>query len=568
MTTESQQQENFEQAIHDIFIKPIRNMAIIDDQFPSYLELLSEKKRGAMNAPTISSSSTDDDSYFEGESVGNNNCSDAAQKTVSVLTKLLESCSNQYIIYTDNRTNIDLQIARCSDIFILDYMLTADRNPSHCINILFKFLDRDKPIFGIIYTQEDISEVVINVACALSGKNDAAPEESLEYIPEDTCRTMLSQYFSNYNKEVHNNITRLINKRISENFPSSTCTQYYNPTMYCVSDHFCLTGENFHILIVNKNDIEIDSKEKLQKIVTAALTTKRPTPIKMIAHNCISELSSKAPSVIQKAFGDAEERAGLLYHAMSQEYPTYHGEDRRYELICHDIVGRIMEDLTQPVSFGIQHSVKSVINSLDTTDKSLNEYKIMENVTSNDMKVMVKLNSKLCSKNHDLDHITTGTIFTFNGGYYVCTSPSCDLVPERECGKSCQRGKLKKANYFFASKITLLCKDDEIELALTKATQGRHIFVNTPSGAQVFSFCGDNNFPKPFTFYVTKSGFVGADKQFYLEFTVSDNKGSKLIQKKATATVISQLRYLYASNLLQKFGAYNFRIGVDFRSHP
>ncbi len=156
-------------------------------------------------------------------------------------------------------------------------------------------------------------------------------------------------------------------------------------------------------------------------------------------------------------------------------------------------------------------------------------------------------------------HLTTGHVFTMNGNYWVCLSPACDMVPS-------QLSATRKTAFGDRLPFMGVRLQTVGDNTIPKDVQSNR-FLFLPLNGEVKAFCfndpsGENSAPTWHTLYAEKKGELGAGFTF---IALSTEMGKRrLITHRYPAVVVSQLRYEYALNLMQRLGSSLTRIGLDF----
>lgn len=157
-------------------------------------------------------------------------------------------------------------------------------------------------------------------------------------------------------------------------------------------------------------------------------------------------------------------------------------------------------------------------------------------------------------------HLHTGDVLVIGEEYWLCLSPACDLVP----GQSNKRYQIYgNRRPFMAVKLVPIT---DRPLKKIKVQANLHIFIDIAGDTKIFSFNAqgsEGTAPTWRTFYAEKHG-VFDKNSFTLKVATPRGGTRRLIYDREVATVVAQLRYEYALNLLQKFGASMTRIGLDF----
>lgn len=165
-----------------------------------------------------------------------------------------------------------------------------------------------------------------------------------------------------------------------------------------------------------------------------------------------------------------------------------------------------------------------------------------------------------CSKRPRGWHLQTGHVFAAAGGHWVCLSPECDLVPGQKTS-----GHYKDVSTrlpFFAVKLQPVAETQKIEIH-----SNRFVFLDLPEGKRIFCINDPtkmNSAPQWYPLYAANFGKFEQDFRFKYSKLAMD--GAELVAAQHEAQVVTQLRYEYALNLVQALGSTFTRIGLDFIS--
>ena len=167
-------------------------------------------------------------------------------------------------------------------------------------------------------------------------------------------------------------------------------------------------------------------------------------------------------------------------------------------------------------------------------------------------------NAYICSMEPVGWHLTTGHVLDIDGEYWVCLSPACDLVPGQAKGR---RKGLGGRTPFAAVRLTPRprgAKQDEIQSNL-------YLFLSIRGNVQVFHFHPDgksNAEPHWRKHYAEQEGIIQPGNR--VDVSIVETGKTRLVAKKKTAEIVSQLRYEYALNLQQKLSRSMTRVGLSF----
>ena len=176
---------------------------------------------------------------------------------------------------------------------------------------------------------------------------------------------------------------------------------------------------------------------------------------------------------------------------------------------------------------------------------------------------LIEHNTLACSRPPGGRHLTTGHVFQNDEDFWVCLSPACDLVPGQ--GGADRRDRLGEWVPFLAVKLhrqeRAVPKPDEIN-------EGRCVFLSLDGREnRSYSFTSQRNSQPVLGFVYAKDKALfsiqpAGTRVLTVGWTGSANGGLSLVEKEVQ--VVGQLRYEYALNLLHKLGGSLSRVGLDF----
>jgi hypothetical protein len=167
-------------------------------------------------------------------------------------------------------------------------------------------------------------------------------------------------------------------------------------------------------------------------------------------------------------------------------------------------------------------------------------------------------NAFVSSKSPEGWHLTTGHVFLVGDDYWICLSPACDTVPTQ----------LSKAKVeAFGERLPFMAVQlVPVEDGPPKDVHSnRYVFLRVDGIVKCFCFnkpSSPTSAPTWRTLYAEKRGMFSGNFAFKVLLVEKGARG--LLQRKRDARVVSQLRYEYALNLVQRLGGALTRIGLDF----
>ncbi len=155
-------------------------------------------------------------------------------------------------------------------------------------------------------------------------------------------------------------------------------------------------------------------------------------------------------------------------------------------------------------------------------------------------------------------HLSTGQIFTVGADFWICLSPVCDMVPEQMSAE--RRERLGDWLPFTAVKLMPLPAGRAWD-----ASTNRFLFLKGPTDVDTFCFddpSKDGASPAWYTMYAENLGTLADGFRFRLVLPALGEGG--LVNATLDATVVAQLRYEYALSLMHRLGGSQTRVGLDY----
>ena len=192
-------------------------------------------------------------------------------------------------------------------------------------------------------------------------------------------------------------------------------------------------------------------------------------------------------------------------------------------------------------------------------DLSKDHFKIDLSNPQEQLRSVREHNAFVSSKPPEGWHLTTGHIFKVAEDYWVCVSPACDTVPA-------QLSPVRVTAFgerlpFMAVKLFTVADTKQVKDVQTN----RYVFIKLDGVVKAFCFndpANDLSAPAWHTLFADKRGQF--DKEFSFNVFVAEKGSRGMVQKRRPARVVAQLRYEYALNLVQRLGGTLTRIGLDY----
>lgn len=296
--------------------------------------------------------------------------------------------------------------------------------------------------------------------------------------------------------------------------------------------------------------------DNLLEDLQLALEAWNPAPSRLFLAKLRAEIDEYGvvaqTSALERKHALAHWYAGLL-HADEYErrWRIAESVERHSDQLLHSILPRVEEFATK--------LVKAEAAGGDVNARCKEHFGVDLGDAGDLERANLEHNAFVCSKAPQGWHLTTGHILDIAGENWICLSPACDLVP----GQANKRFEAFGNRRPFVA-VKLFPVEDK-PLRKIKVQSNLHVFLVVDGQTKIFAFTAQGNeatAPVWRTFYAEKHGVFHGD--FTLKVSVPRAGHGRLVHDPAAATVMSQLRYEYALNLLQKLGVSMTRIGLDF----
>ncbi|WP_447763156.1 response regulator receiver domain [Pseudomonas reinekei] len=576
--------------IEEVFISPIRTAVVVDDEFPTLDEFLSNSKDAA-----------------------NKKHADRAQD-------IIKFCRTRkpfpWIVDIHDGKNITLSDEKESathfdhtDLLVLDYHLRGEQHGGDlAVSLLKRLAKNDHFNLVIIYTNNEVSATLREIGLSLCYQdrvaafmtefNDKRVEgiyqqwvdegdvivqqlmdslDALAFIKathfdeisfsETSKIEELSGFYSllatktiDYNQQ---NMLRLfLSLRHSEFKDSMSPVDYgsvllnENAEADGINDVNWLRVDSLFLTIIKKSEV---SPEHFTHRLRAALTSWDPSPHRLIVTKMRSEISKRGvmveKEILQNPYLQAAWLEGLFdIDAQARRTNVAKSVTKHWDSLGGRVEPEVLSFAEKVCTYLFEENVKAP--------------RFHNSAYSKSPLMALYVNHNVCSKRVEGHHLFTGHVLRIDGELWVCLTPACDLEPGRNIGKGSNR-EIGDWKPFKAAHIELL---PDHRSALSNAARGHHLFLSIDDAApQAFSFSasGDQSALPTLRWQQFYAGNQGVFEATSTRFQVASSvaKNSQLHFAESTAEVVAQLRYEYALHLLQRLGSHLSRVGLDFISH-
>ncbi|MDI3447335.1 response regulator receiver domain [Enterobacter sp. V89_11] len=315
--------------------------------------------------------------------------------------------------------------------------------------------------------------------------------------------------------------------------------------------NFISTGKTFISVIRKSSD---DPAEELIDSLQAALVKRNASPMHLLMAKMRYELDERGIEQACNIINNRPAQAGWLFNLLEQaDNDTAHDK----------AINLHWEQLATASRLELRDFSKRLIKAAGCTT-SLENRDFVKGFFSECMadkdKTLGLLNAYSCSMSVNNNHLRTGTILKIGDDKWVCVTPACDMVP----GQRVKQWQSRIGDTYLAFKAVKL-ESVAIRDANKNANRNDYLFLNE-SGTPVAYSLGKDNIVWD-TFFATKQGYYKDGQSITLYAAREEEKEDRktLVMKDVEAIAIAELRYEYALNILHKFGASQTRVGLDFQ---
>ncbi|MEZ8197437.1 response regulator receiver domain [Vibrio splendidus] len=594
----------YHQMIHEAFIDPIKNVTVIDDEYPTLSQFLVQstdaiphkqlKPENIERLKSIISMCHQEKNWsldvFDGkdpklggedgvppylnhsdlvvldyhlEGVPTTNSGERARKIISELKK--NNRFNIILVHTKGFDGGDIEkvfdeVLGETFIFPEKHPFVIDEESEDAIDAWLDDND-DGSSYSFFSQRMGIKSIL----------------DHLSFGEKNCGNVMFPQHFLNSFKQEVIDVAKLMG------IPPATLTKWYvgqqlkmlkiplvsgavEDTVWCWkgadNPNFISTGRVF-ISVIRKGDQSPETE--LIDPLKAALVEANSSPMHLLMAKIRASIDENGLEQANKIVSQKEAQAGWLNNLLKEGALHTHNE----------IISAHWEQLARATHLELkefsQRLVDSVSELVGGGAKDAEKYFFGKNLDPNN--TLAHLNAFNCSQPEFGPHLTTGTVLRFDGDLWVCLSPSCDLVPrERKSWES------RIGSDFLAFKAVKLLPVTKLSRANEDANSNNFIYLVLDGEPKAFCL-GHKPSDNPVwdVFYAFNQGVFSTEgdlRIFCLRQPARDDESDEekqeakdkilLETQELLATPVSELRYEYALNLLQKFGSNQTRVGLGF----
>ena len=590
------QTDHYADFVAEAYIDPIRSVVIIDDDYPTYDEVLSPGFK--------------DDAVRESKAWREN-----PDRIRKVIRRFRERTPPLVVdIHDGKNVAPDGEIALTphlhqSDLLVLDYQLdpAKQNDGTLAIDILRRLISNDHFNLVVVYTSHDLDQVFYDVLTGLVGVSeenspsqadiDAAQElvekadERVEQLRKRILASMNREAYFDCRRSPAKAIGKMLNgKQPYAEFKAICDEAGWKPhdrkivfwyVLSDVQDRHCDQMQSHNRVKLDWSSdapywIQSDTifvafsgkthSDDLIGELKHALNAWNPEPSRLFLGKLRAEVHEHG--VTAQTLVLSSKRALTLWYLRLL---------RADEQLHHQYVAEVVARHSDQVMSNILPKVEAFAERLIHSERSLKEdhlqlcrkrFRIDLSKSAEEVEALLEHNALVCAKTPGGRHLTTGHIFERCGRFWICLSPACDLVPSQVSKVQALGRWLPFMAVRLHSVVRVKWLDDRDGI-----TSGRYVFVRRNGGdIDCFSFSEHSNSNPEWRLFLAENGgiFVTDDDangclQFTAAFTVAGDAG-QLEPQQGVARIVGQLRYEYALNLLHRLGGSLTRIGLDFLS--
>jgi hypothetical protein len=580
--------DTYETFIKEAFIKPIRSVLIVDDDYPTYSEMLELQK--SRNTPE------------EVEKPSRKLWRSNPEKIKRVIDSFRRPDLALVVDIHDGGDGTEGDIAshlHQSDLLVLDFQLGASPDGgSKSVDIARHVMANEHFNLVVVHTSEDLHVAFRQILLGLTApccNNDTSNEreaaQALIEKHEDEHGVIVDKIHGAFSDEQYLFARQNFAVALSAFFQgaapyaalSAICKnagwkgtplrQVFYWAMHRFEDenkkkmHFAggnklrlewsedakwIRSHSGFIAFAKKTDADLDILQELCR----SLVAWGPEPSRLFLTKLRAEIEESGVVAEDAALGNkfvlARWYAELLANDPIQRRTAIDTSIARHTEQMLDYIQPKVRAFAERL---VEHDAKNSESQLSLVKS---HFGIDLSVPANEKTAFRDHNIFACSKKPSGWHLDTGHVFVADGQHWVCLTPSCDLVPGQKTTGHYE--DVSTSLPFFAVKLQPVSDRQAIDVY-----SNRFIFLDLKEGKKTFCVSEPSKLtsaPQWYPFYAVNLGRFEQDFRF--KFLKLGVEGGQLITITQDAQVVTQLRYEYALHLVQTLGATFTRIGLDF----
>lgn len=596
--------EAFKAFVKEAYIDPIRSVLIVDDDYPTFEEVLSapnsDKKWHGNPQPirrVISQFRAEHQPMMVDIHDGTNVEFGAEAKAVSHLHQ--------------------------SDLLVLDYELdrTKKGDGTKAINIVRSILANNHFNLIILHTREELGQVFNEVLLSLLSKAKTIASEieiakvnswiaDTENANPDILDQLIASldishylYFRRHNslsprpgdqtapsyagfdslctqsgwttEEQRSAVAKWVLSKIETAVRSKMNQNQLSELTWSTGEPSWIRSDSGFLAFTNKadNGDEDDNSTNLIEKLLAALCEWKPQPSRLFLAQLRSQIESKGVVAESQVLGTKHVHANWYKRLLESK-------DAQRDFILSETLSRHTEQLLAAIMPGVTEFASRLVSSEEEGANSVTvcaeHFGVNLDAEEEADRARHEHNAYVCSKPVEGYHLTPGHILRSNESYWICLTPACDLVPNQKTSGRFE--DIGENMPFTAVRLQRVVPPEAnasskqrkaFEKTYSRAMNaGRFIVLNVNKALETFSLNrpdDESSAPHWFTLFAANQGKFDQDAKEITFFKAEQAEDGNLTLKPFTAEIVGQLRYEYALNLSHKLGVTMTRIGLDFQ---
>ena len=583
--------DSYDTFIEKAYVEPIRSVLIVDDDYPTYSDILAAAGPGEVVEKEWRKS----------------------PDRVRELVRQFRDRDTPLLLDIHDGQNVPergaKEVARHlhqSDLLVLDYELdrTREGDGSRAIEILRNIASNRHFNLVIIYTSLELDKVFQEVRIGLlSATQDLTgagtrveaeaaqrlldeAEGKLERFEDKLLASIGEEAYLEYRREPRQVVGKMeeaeqpfagfhalcVDVGLDEDdrgrllmyallmrekgLAKSLGSNHVGEFAWALTEPYWIQSGSIFIAFAHKGE-----HDNLLRRLMQALSGWKPTPSRLFLSRLRAEMDEQGVPIQEHVLARRRALAfwySRLLDAKSEVRLQYIAESVKWhaELLFDQVIPSVSDFADELVQFENSNgeSSKQVCNR---------RFEIDLNEPAEKTAALIEHNVLACSRPPGGRHLTTGHIFQSGEDYWVCLSPACDLVPGQ--GGAERRDRFGEWLPLIAVKLhrhdRAVPKSDEIN-------EGRCVFLNLDGREdKSYLFTSRRNAQPVLSFvYAKNRGLFSPDtsetRMLTVGWTRSANGSLNFVEQEVH--IVGQLRYEYALNLLHKLAGSLSRVGLDF----
>lgn len=299
--------------------------------------------------------------------------------------------------------------------------------------------------------------------------------------------------------------------------------------------------------------------KKLLDCLRSALESWKPKPSRLVLTKMLAEIDEHGVEMQSKALQD-DYSSALWYEGILNSDDNQR-KSKVDETVQRHVDGMLAKLLPAVRKFTSEFAKCENDNETSNANLVKSHYRIDLETPQSRETAQLSHNAVVCSQEKHGWHIETGHIFELGGSMWVCVSPACDTGPEQN--RTVKANRLR----FNAIKLHEPTRD-----RLPKNVQNNgHIFLRSGEHIDVYPVTSaPTAMPELEVFYAENKGVFHGEMQTTVlraeevQPEPEDSEVRVFSLKSHDVQIVAHLRYEYALNLIHRLGSAQTRVGLDF----